>query len=528
MSEIDARIPLMARSPEIMMPYDLISGAQNIKANQNALAEMDRKNKNRNALAMLYQKTGGNPEQLRAGLINQGMGDQVPEFDSNQAQVQQETLKTAIQRMGYVAQMIAPFIDAQPTPETAQAYQQTLAQIENDLGTQSKSLPRNYDPGAIKTAYQQGMSTLNNLNQEYNFISANTGMYAANKGNGQIQRMRDPETGEPLIAPNADPNLKYNMSRAGEAPKGFTATDEQGREFRTSQEAANPRDFGLAANVIQNGIAPIESGGQPNPARATNPYSSAYGATQVTDATQQDSGFPMPEFPKNGTAEEQKSWSATLYNHYLRVFNGDQNKATQAWHDGVSAVQQGRPDTGYTDKVNSRLGGIVKSPSIAEKEQAKADVQTKQKVAETQAMAKQELPKAIETADYTIKLLDELKSHPGLKIAVGTSSILNADKIPGTDASDFKTRLDQLQGQQFLNAYNVLKGGGQITEVEGKKATEAMARLSTAQTEGEFLNSLNELKGVLTRAKGLAEQKAGIKNKQQRTTEDLLRLYGGE
>jgi hypothetical protein len=525
MSEIDARIPLMARAPEMVMPYDLISGAQSIKANQNALAEMDRKNKTRNALAMLYQKTGGNPEQLRAGLINEGMGDQVPEFDSNQAQVQQETLKTAIQRMGYVAQMIAPFIDAQPTPETAQAYQQTLAQIENDLGTQSKSLPRNYDPGAIKTAYQQGMSTLNNLNQEYNFISANTGMYAANKGNGQIKRLRDPNTGEPLIAPNADPNLKYNMSRAGEAPKGITMMGDDMREYRTTQEAANPRDFGLAANVIQNGIAPIESGGQPNPARATNPYSSAYGATQVTDATQQDSGFPMPEFPKNGTAEEQKAWSATLYNHYLRVFNGDQNKATQAWHDGVNAVQQGRPDTGYTDKVNSRLGGIVKSPSIAEKEQAKADVQTKQKVTEAKALT--ESKKATGQANIAT-LLDKKFDGKTIEqiIDESTGSGLGAQLDAAgryigtpTDSSIATKKLKTIQGWLVSN---VPRMEGPQSDFDVKNYQEMAGAIADPATTKE------ERKAALATIREIVSKYAPQQETKQRTTEDLLRLYGGE
>ena len=44
------------------------------------------------------------------------------------------------------------------------------------------------------------------------------------------------------------------------------------------------------------------------------------------------------------------------------------------------------------------------------------------------------------------------------------------------------TMRDQLKGKLFLEAYAGLKGGGAISEPEGRKATEAMAALNTAQT----------------------------------------------
>ena len=58
--------------------------------------------------------------------------------------------------------------------------------------------------------------------------------------------------------------------------------------------------------------------------------------------------------------------------------------------------------------------------------------------------------------------------------------------------------LDQLGGAAFLQAFESLKGGGQITEVEGKKATDAMARLNRAQSDGEFELALRELREIMT------------------------------
>jgi hypothetical protein len=48
-----------------------------------------------------------------------------------------------------------------------------------------------------------------------------------------------------------------------------------------------------------------------------------------------------------------------------------------------------------------------------------------------------------------------------------------------------------------MQAYQNLRGGGQITEVEGKKATDAIARLNTAQSDSEFLTALNDLRSVM-------------------------------
>lgn len=54
--------------------------------------------------------------------------------------------------------------------------------------------------------------------------------------------------------------------------------------------------------------------------------------------------------------------------------------------------------------------------------------------------------------------------------------------------------LDKIKGGVFLNAFESLKGGGQITELEGKKAEEAGARLLTTQNPEDFRAALAELR----------------------------------
>ena len=69
--------------------------------------------------------------------------------------------------------------------------------------------------------------------------------------------------------------------------------------------------------------------------------------------------------------------------------------------------------------------------------------------------------------------------------------------------------MDQLQGTAFLEAYNMLRGGGQITEVEGKKAEAAMARLRTAQSEADYRAALMDFRNAVETGISKLEARAG-------------------
>ena len=120
-------------------------------------------------------------------------------------------------------------------------------------------------------------------------------------------------------------------------------------------------------------------------------------------------------------------------------------------------------------------------------EQAKADVvPTQQRESKTAA------------ANDMLSVIEMLDKHPGRETATGASGVIDPrNYIPGTDAKDFSVALDQLKGKTFLQAFESLKGGGQITEVEGKKATEAIGRLNTAQSDKAFQQALSDLRGVV-------------------------------
>lgn len=129
-------------------------------------------------------------------------------------------------------------------------------------------------------------------------------------------------------------------------------------------------------------------------------------------------------------------------------------------------------------------------------------------MAEETTKAALDAPRIIDNATTALKYSDELLKHPGFSQAVGKSSMLGIQKIPGTEGKDFMNRLDQLKGGAFLEAFNTLKGGGQITEIEGKKATDAIARMDNATSEEEFKSAVKDYQDVIRKGMNRAKMKA--------------------
>jgi hypothetical protein len=67
--------------------------------------------------------------------------------------------------------------------------------------------------------------------------------------------------------------------------------------------------------------------------------------------------------------------------------------------------------------------------------------------------------------------------------------------------------MEQIGGKNFLQAYQQLKGGGSITEIEGTKAEAAQARLKTAQSKEDWDKAMNDFEIALRRDLELAQRK---------------------
>jgi hypothetical protein len=104
--------------------------------------------------------------------------------------------------------------------------------------------------------------------------------------------------------------------------------------------------------------------------------------------------------------------------------------------------------------------------------------------------------KAVPQFNEAIQTLKLAREHPGIETGTGFFSEV-AKRIPGSSAYGFGKIMEQIVGKNFLAAYQQLKGGGSITEIEGTKAEAAQARLATAQSRGDFDKALNDLEIAL-------------------------------
>lgn len=119
------------------------------------------------------------------------------------------------------------------------------------------------------------------------------------------------------------------------------------------------------------------------------------------------------------------------------------------------------------------------------------------------------LPQDILTAEQTVTEIDALMKHGGLESIVGPLDQYRQSWMLGNEGRDALARFNQLKGRAFLQAYATLKGGGQITEIEGIKAEQAMARMDRAQGEAEFREALKDFRDAVEAGMRKLRQQAG-------------------
>ena len=131
-------------------------------------------------------------------------------------------------------------------------------------------------------------------------------------------------------------------------------------------------------------------------------------------------------------------------------------------------------------------------------------------------------PKTIEEGQRLISYIDAIIADPNRELVTGGSGIFNPLAWPGIDrvtgAADTRLRIAQVQGNAFLQAFESLKGGGAITEIEGQKAEQAIARLSTAQSDEGFLKALQDFREAI--APGIERARARIQGGAQPAAPD--------
>ena len=147
-------------------------------------------------------------------------------------------------------------------------------------------------------------------------------------------------------------------------------------------------------------------------------------------------------------------------------------------------------------------------------------------IGKNNAVALEKLPNAITTGKELIRKLDEILGDAnvvkgeimyntapakGFDSAFGPTGII-ARAYPSSEAAGFQARVKEILGGAFLEAYETLRGAQGITDIEGKKATEARTRMGFDLSKTEFIIAAREYRK--TAAEALARSETRLKSLQ--------------
>lgn len=154
------------------------------------------------------------------------------------------------------------------------------------------------------------------------------------------------------------------------------------------------------------------------------------------------------------------------------------------------------------DLDNKKLMQDYSKLKIAEKKLEMDQFEADAKMAEKESAIERDYENDLMKAEDAIDTIDRMignserniPRHPGFKSSVGRKGgallfgILDKP-IDGTDAANFYALYNKVTGQAFMQAFAGLKGGGQITQVEGEKATQALLEMTVAQKHDAFIDA---------------------------------------
>lgn len=310
-------------------------------------------------------------------------------------------------------------------------------------------------------------------------------------------------------------------------PDGSKGMISRAEAMRRTQPAGNTAGVGYTGQPMIDAVMYTESRGAPG---AVSP-AGARGTMQTMPGTLASPGFGVTPARDNTPQELQRVgvdyWNAMTQRYgdpalAAVAYNWGPGNADKWIADGADFRKLPKETQDYVGQVMLRnginstrgaSGGGAIQTGLSSRQQAENEAQRERIVGQAKAdvMPTDQKLSAFTTAQDAIGLIDRALAHPGRAVATGLSGTLDPrNYIPGTQARDFSVMLDQIKGGTFLQAFQSLKGGGAITEVEGRKAEQAIARLERAQSDGEFEAALKDYRAVLSRGMERARERAGI------------------
>lgn len=319
--------------------------------------------------------------------------------------------------------------------------------------------------------------------------------------------LQSPQTQQPQPAAGSNSLMDEIL---GEYVKTMRANQGGGgnliQQILSSRMQPNMQDIGQSGIQSLNGLINHDISKVPTPEAAMadrwksqlTPYADA----ATIAKTQQENKFaPYTTYATLLNAQTAANGGPTgaLVNTLLPKFGGDPRAVLQYLKGGAN---QG---------TMMENGQIV--PIAGSLETAQAQAQAKASGHETGtegAKANMILPTVISNAEQQLKLIDDVKNDPNLKYYTGLGSLI--PPIPGTPLASLDAKAKQILGKNFMVAYEGLKGGGAITEVEGQKATDAMGRMQRSQSTEDYIAALDDLRDVVFTGIQRSKTKASMAN----------------
>lgn len=303
-----------------------------------------------------------------------------------------------------------------------------------------------------------------------------------NQGGGFLQQLLSPEVAMPMAAA-----LMGNQGNAANFGNAFGAYGQA-----QAQRAGQNKTLEYFRQNAPEFAAMVEAG---------MPVNEAWG-TYTKQRYAQKAGPRFGLNPIYGTDDEGNPAISVLGDDgsMKRVDTGGFNIST-----GVDRVDLGT-QWGLLDKRSGQMVGTLPKDNYT----PSFDSTSGSEDAKRLAAARADLGKVEDNAYSILAAIDSLDKDPYLDSMTGPVY----GRLPNisAEAGRVQSKMDRIGGQAFLQAFETLKGGGQITEIEGKKATEAIARLNTSQSPADYRQALNELREIVNRGLARARSAAGLES----------------
>lgn len=299
---------------------------------------------------------------------------------------------------------------------------------------------------------------------------------------------------------------------------------EQGIESRATAAQKNATIEWLKSRGMDDLAAALEAGAAPQDvlAEATRRMQPADPLAAINLEKAQielgrlKSGADMdPNVQSSAPLPDQSGVLLTMRDGSIQVRTvGGEVVTGQAAMDFVRTAQENA--TEYQRSIyEARRGGTL-SADIGMGGEAAAAVERGKAIGQVEGAAIAGAPVDVATADTTLQYIGEIRTHPGLDVGTGGTSVLNA--IPGTPGFDFQNRLNQLLSGGFLTAIDQLRGMGSLSNAEGQTATAAITRMNSATSKPEFLDALSDYEEIVRRGREKAAARIQPTAQEQPTT----------